>query len=351
MSAPFSVGMFVTNLCNQACRHCCTFGDLKQDELSYEEILDLIGQLNKMKVFEVSVSGGEPLFRKDIFKILKKLNEYPFKLRLCTNCTLIDQNVIKELRSLSHIMIRTSLDGSGPDAHDGLRGKGSFKRTLKGIELLAQSGFEVEGRCALNSYNYHDLFDTAHLAKELGMSKMEFTILRQAGNAKKFDHQIKAGVRQIKGLKDKAKRLIDEFGSFVDGSFIKLFKDINTWSSQETRNGMHTGNFRVCDAGTRTLSIRPDGEVIPCGALWDLTAGNIREQTLSDIWFNSNVLKQMRRMDETSLDSIAECSNCRYKNYCHGGCRASAFYYSKDLYGFCGDCSFFCHDKDKTKSL
>jgi radical SAM protein with 4Fe4S-binding SPASM domain len=81
-----------------------------------------------------------------------------------------------------------------------------------------------------------------------------------------------------------------------------------------------------CGAGRLYCGMEPNGDIEPCVFI-PIKLGNIREQSLVDIWRNSPVLKQIR-----SRDAFEGCGECEYKYIC-GGCRARAYAYFNNLQG------------------
>jgi pyrroloquinoline quinone biosynthesis protein E len=84
--------------------------------------------------------------------------------------------------------------------------------------------------------------------------------------------------------------------------------------------------------GGRTFcEIAPNGEVMPCSAM-GLSGGNIRDQSLADIWENSPLFNSMRRED--SLPDV--CRSCKYLPSCFGGCKALTNFkngkFTRDIY-------------------
>ncbi len=76
---------------------------------------------------------------------------------------------------------------------------------------------------------------------------------------------------------------------------------------------------RGCLAGSSVCFVSSRGDVYPCGYL-PLLAGNIRQQSLREIWATSSVFETFR--DTTLLEG--KCGTCGYKNIC-SGCRARAY--------------------------
>jgi len=83
----------------------------------------------------------------------------------------------------------------------------------------------------------------------------------------------------------------------------------------EGMNAMTKG----CLAGTGVCFISHEGEVFPCGYL-PAIAGDLRKQTLADIWENSVVFNELRDTDNLK----GKCGCCEFRNICMG-CRARAY--------------------------
>jgi radical SAM protein with 4Fe4S-binding SPASM domain len=82
-----------------------------------------------------------------------------------------------------------------------------------------------------------------------------------------------------------------------------------------------------CLGGQGFAFVSYRGEVQPCGYL-ELVAGNIREKPFPEIWANSELFGQLRRVD----DYHGKCRACQYRKVC-GGCRARAYAMTGDVLG------------------
>jgi len=90
LSAPLFVIWEITGLCNLRCEHCLSSaGDPLPNELSTEEAMRLLDYLETMKVFNINLSGGEPLMRPDIFDIIDYASQKKFSIDLLTNGALV----------------------------------------------------------------------------------------------------------------------------------------------------------------------------------------------------------------------------------------------------------------------
>ena len=82
-----------------------------------------------------------------------------------------------------------------------------------------------------------------------------------------------------------------------------------------------------CLGGQGFAFVSYKGEVQPCGYL-ELVAGNIRQTPFPEIWANSELFQQLRRVD----DYHGKCCACQYRKVC-GGCRARAYALTGDVLG------------------
>jgi len=96
-----------------------------------------------------------------------------------------------------------------------------------------------------------------------------------------------------------------------------------------------------CLAGTGVCFVSHEGELYPCGYL-PVIAGDLRKQTLVDIWENSDTFRELRETNNLK----GKCGCCEFRNACMG-CRARAYAATGDFMGE----EPFCVYQPRTKSL
>ena len=351
---PFAtdVDLAVTGKCNLRCKHCNTSDtwDLEK-ELSFEEMIGVLDQLKELNIFNLSIYGGEPFFYPRIHELLEALNDYPMRVGILTNGTLIDKKAIASLKKMKFLSsVQVSIDGSTAEVHDWQRGKGSFDKTTSGIRLLLDEGIATTVKAIVNRHNYVDIENMVKLAMSLGLSGMDFGDAVQCGRAAVYANELSFEGelhREIMGT------MFDLRSKYPDFNFGGTLKQKMEMLEDFYGNGPgkgKRGTFSTCPAGQNMLSVRSDGKVVPCSVLWTLICGDVRESSLKDIWDNSPALRQIRELADVPLtDHCAECKDCDYLTYCNGGCRASAYYANReDLKGidrgtclvFSGLCGF-----------
>ena len=107
LGIPLGVHLDVTWRCNERCVHCYLDHD-DQGELSYDEIEGLLVQMADAGVFLLTISGGEPMLRKDIFPIIRRARELTFNVKLKTNAILIKEKEAALIRSLASTRCRSA---------------------------------------------------------------------------------------------------------------------------------------------------------------------------------------------------------------------------------------------------
>src|SRR5438067_8903365 len=140
LGIPISVHMDLTYRCNERCVHCYLDHD-DRGEMTTEEIKGILDQLAEAGVFFLTLSGGEPLMRKDFFEIVAHARALMFNVKVKTNGLLIGEKEARQLLSLGIESVQLSLYSHRAEIHDGItKVKGSLERTTKAIRFLRSQG-------------------------------------------------------------------------------------------------------------------------------------------------------------------------------------------------------------------
>ena len=137
----------VTDRCNLRCHYCMPEEEYhwlpRQDLLSYEEIAELAGIFSDLGVNKVRLTGGEPLLRRDLDRLVRLLaaNERLRDIALTTNGILLAESAAT-LRDAGLGRVTVSLDTLRPDRFRELTRRDMHDRVLEGIRAAAGAGFE-----------------------------------------------------------------------------------------------------------------------------------------------------------------------------------------------------------------
>jgi SynChlorMet cassette radical SAM/SPASM protein ScmE len=326
-SAPSIVSLNITSRCNLHCWHCCASNVSTDNDLSTQEILDIIAQMQALKVFSVGIFGAEPLLHEDLFVILEALAESRIRIYLNTNGTLITRKLAQRLARTPIKKYVVSLDGSCSAIQDGVRGSGSFEKSLKGIRHLLDENCNVTASTTITRANYRDLKSIITLGKRLGVTKVVFNDLLCVGNAQKDFDVLCIPLEDRMPLLHTLQDLKRKFKGFVDGGSFDASCGVSKIDGTGSMKRTFPLKIGPCSAAMTKCSIRPDGWVTPCEFLWDVKAGNLRKQSLYDIWHHSPVMKQFRELFTIQKKQIPKCAGCHYLQICYDGHRCRPYYY------------------------
>lgn len=342
VGAPFLVVWNFTNSCNLKCVHCYQEAKSKvsPDELTTQEALNVVDQLNEARVVALSFSGGEPLTRKDFFQVAKYAHDNGLFISVATNGTLITEAVANKMKDAGVEYVEVSLDGSVASTHDSFRGiAGAFKQTLKGIENCKKTGIYTCLATTLTKYNLKEIPDIVQLSKNLRVDRFMLFNFIPTGRGKNILKQDVSPEEREQVLKDLYQELKSKVTNEESTDFIECFTTAPQFARvaiQDSTEGFipvaHQGGLPAkvaklaefiggCGAGRVYCALQPNGDVTPC-VFMPIKLGNLRTENLQDIWFKSPVLKELR--DRNLLEG--RCHDCDYRNIC-GGCRARAYSY------------------------
>jgi radical SAM protein with 4Fe4S-binding SPASM domain len=283
-------------------------------DLTTQEGKRLLNELADFGAEKLYISGGEPLLRKDLFVILKHAVDAGLQVDTITNGWAVTERVAQTFKrsGIDHVSI--SVDGIGK-THNEFRNKpGSFERCVRAIKLLKGAGVKVYLSPTISRHNLDELPSLLSLAEELGVN-FSIKLLVPIGRAETLrGYRLNPGeVRQVYEFIVQKRR---EVGDGFD-----ISTTCNPYSVFLTRRCRPRASRRIrggCTGGITLLCISADGNLMPCSRL-QLVLGNVREDSLMDVWYSSEVLNTLRDRDNLK----GKCSSCKYKNWC-GGCRAMA---------------------------
>ncbi|MBI4844816.1 MAG: radical SAM protein [Nitrospirae bacterium] len=333
----FFIQWHLTERCNLRCRHCYQ-SKRGNDEMALPEIKEALCEIAETiniwkELYGIdfsssfNITGGEPLLRDDIFEILKEVSKPGFEVFLLTNGILADKDTAFRLREAGVKGVQVSIEGTD-EIHDSVRGKGSFSASAKGIGNLLNAGLEVTVNATLSELNARHFMEIFRLAACLGVHKLGFSRLVPSGRGRDIAEKMLSA--------ESAAELYKKIFSIESGSLEIVTGDPVASQSRKKFEASQIGDIPSggCAAGISGITILPDGTLLPCRRL-DVPIGNIRRDSLREVWAGSEVLQALR--DKKLYKG--RCGNCERWSDCRG-CRAIAFAYS----GLSGTGDFLAED-------
>lgn len=171
----YTVTLELTNRCNLRCRHCCmdALPACENTDLSTADWKHIIDKLSGLKIDVVTLTGGEPLIRKDFFEIAQYVKDtLNVPLQLMSNATLITETVADRLITMFDDF-SFSLDGADEESCAPVRGKGVFAKAMRGIMLMKERGMKHFSLSFTEvRQNQYAVTKFEELCKELGAKPM-----------------------------------------------------------------------------------------------------------------------------------------------------------------------------------
>ena len=141
----------VTDRCDLRCVYCMKEKMQflpKKEILTLEEIERLCDNFIELGVEKIRITGGEPLVRNDIIKLIEKLNHKKNdtslkEITLTTNGTLL-KKYAKQLKLNGIDRINLSLDTINPDKYNKITRFGNIKKVFQGIDEALQNNIKIK---------------------------------------------------------------------------------------------------------------------------------------------------------------------------------------------------------------
>ena len=315
-AAPFLIVWNFTKQCNLRCKHCYENAEPKPapDELTTGEAKHAIDEFANAGAVALSFSGGEPLLRKDFFEVAKYAAEKEFYVSVASNGTLITEKVAQKMKEAGVQYVEISLDGF-EKTHDEFRGiQGAWKRTIEGIKNCVEEGLDTGVATTATHYNLKEIPKLVEFIEEGLHAKqlIVFNFIPVSRGKEMVDQDLTPKEREelldflYSKLIDNNSKL-DSFSTapqyavtshkFAFGPVVAThFTNKAATEMLRGRTKSLTEFIGGCGAGRLYCSMEPNGDIEPCVFI-PIKIGNIREQSLVNIWRNSPVLKQIRNRD------------------------------------------------------
>lgn len=306
----------VTQACNHDCLHCYNAWknpvhyppgqlDTRQTLAMLERMLDQTGATL------VTLTGGEPLLRTDIYEIIDFLAARNVTVNLISNGRLIDAPAIERLAGKISIFELPLLSVEAA-IHDRMSGRdGSFDRVTMAIAELKAARARVVSVFVATRLNLPTWHDTAQLAFALGVDGIMFNRFNPGGTGRDHVQLLQAAPDELTAALDIAQQIHDRYKLPISCSIAMppcLF-DHSRWKGL---------SFGFCSAGKRGAyyTLDPAGNIRPCNHSPRIL-GNILHQDFQQIVASP-------KMKDFFDARPAFCARCPLEETCLGGCKAAA---------------------------
>ena len=320
----FFIQWHLTERCNLRCRHCYQ-GPKRPLEMTVGDVCSEIdGAVRMFQAWEseqdvrvspsIHFTGGEPLLYRGFWDVVRHARLAGCRVAVMTNGCLVTEEGAGRFRELGVFDIQVSLEGP-PALHDSIRGEGSFRAALKGVDRLARAGNRVSANVTLSRLNAPFIDETVKIARNAGFGSIGFSRLVPCGSGGMMIESV-LSPDEVRDAYGKALSLGTRELAVVSG-------DPLAGTLRGKAPSVDCGlTLSGCSAGFSGVTIASDGAVMPCRRI-GISVGNLKRKSLRDIWATSRTLWRLR--DRRSYRG--RCGQCSLWPSCRG-CRAVAYAWS-----------------------
>lgn len=298
-----SVQLECASTCNERCVHCYIPHSDKLFIMEDSLFLKIIDECEKMGVMGLTLSGGEPMTNPHFAQWLRELQNRDFYITILSNLTLLTDEIICEMKKLNAVSVQVSLYSMIPQVHDAItKLPGSWMKTIDSILKLYDADIQVQISCPsmkLNQGQYKDVLNWAHALRM--RSGTDYIIMARADHSTdNLDNRLSLDdteftIRDIVENDEEYRNLLLEYLKYGG-------KDKETYANEP-----------LCGVGMSFCEISANGDVFPCAGWWDAKLGNVKNQSLEDIWLHSPKLEELRSLRKKDMP---ECVECEDRNFC-----------------------------------
>ncbi|KGP74443.1 TIGR04053 family radical SAM/SPASM domain-containing protein [Pontibacillus yanchengensis] len=343
---PFIVIWELTRACELHCLHCRAEAQYTRHplELNFEEGKQLIDSIYEMDNPMLVFTGGDPLMRPDVYDIASYAVQKGVRVSMTPSATPnVTKEAIKKAKDVGLARWAFSLDGPTADIHDHFRGtSGSFDLTMNAIEYIHELSLPLQINTVISRYNVDVLDKMADLIETLGCVLWSVFFLVPTGRGKDSDMISPAEHEKVfRWLNDLQGKVSFDIKTTAAQHYRrvvimdKMRKNKDKQTEIQYKDALHagkTGQFdglgrapRGVNDGNGFVFISHIGDVYPSGLL-PLKAGNVRTESLADIYRHSPIFKSLRNPDEYK----GKCGVCEFRYVC-GGSRSRAYALTGDF--------------------
>jgi radical SAM protein with 4Fe4S-binding SPASM domain len=313
----------VNHRCNLACRHCSARAakGKSPEELTTDEIQEILSVAKKQGLKKVGLTGGEPLVDVPKLEAIARfcLDELEVPIHTHTNGTLVTEDMCRPGGVLTFFeAVSVTFLGGDTETHDYMtRVSGSFEKAFRGAAIIAGAGLSLTcyyiptcGTCR----GFRELTPKLH---DTGVKRIRAMALAPSGRARPIYGQTAPPADEMQEFEKDLLEAGNKFGIEIEAG--------NCTHLSMPHLAVLRGHEK-CMSGINRVHINSKGDVFPCTAasgVKELKLGNLKKNgsDLEGIWTGSEIINLIRQIHN---GGISACENCIRKPKCRDGCTVNA---------------------------
>jgi PqqA peptide cyclase len=312
---PYTLVAELTYACPLHCVYCSNPVDFARhhDALDTGAWRRVLREAEQLGVVQVNFTGGEPLLRPDLELLIEEARALDLYSNLITSGIPLERERLLRFRRLGLDNVQVSIQDARPAESDRIAGRETFQRKLQVADWVKELGFPLTVNTVLHRENLDRIDEVIALAEELQADRLELANAQYLGWAFLNRPALLPTSAQL----ERARSIAKSARSRLEGRMELVFvvPDYYARFPPACMDGW----------GRRFMIVSPDGLLLPCllaHTLPGLSFGNVREQSVQELWTASPGLEAFR--GEAWMPE--PCRTCARRTIDFGGCRCQAFH-------------------------
>jgi len=304
----------LTARCNNKCCHCyvnlpASDKVAQEKELSFEEIMVIADQAVQLGALWCTITGGEPLLRKDFKDIYLGLKRKGLIVSVFTNATLIKEEHIELFKKYPPRDIEVTVYGVTKETYEAVTCRpGSYQAFIHGLNLLLQNGLQVRLKAMAIRSNFKELPQIAQFCRERTKDYFRFDPLLHLRLDRNPARNEEIKFERLKPQEIVAIEMADS------ERFNSLEKNCDKLINSEFSNAKSDKLFH-CGTGSGSFVIGFDGNLRLCMSLQHPNCiYDLKQGSLADAW--KNFIPKIKDMRSDKKEFLKKCRACPIINLC-----------------------------------
>ncbi len=289
------------------CYNCWKYEYPVAQELTAAQFETVLGKVPRCR--QVTLSGGEPLLRKDILDIARAAGNRARTVSLLTNGELLTPELADGLRRQG-ILVQIPLHGTEPTHERLTRRRGSYRKALEAMALLAEKRMPFGTSTVVMKQNIHELPTVLELSAALGARENITIRFLAGGEGMKCQDQMLS--------REEALFMLETLDRAPGKLGLRTAVGVPNLPCVIDEKPFRRVNFGACGAGVDWFTVDPSGRMRICNHSPTIL-GDLTRQAFAELWRHP-VLETMRSGGYVP----EECAGCDRVGKCRGGCRAAS---------------------------
>jgi radical SAM protein with 4Fe4S-binding SPASM domain len=293
--------------------------------LPFAGLLDVLRQYHQLLDFwrrsapgcptrgHITVTGGEPLVRRDFWNLLELLsaNRQKHSFAILTNGSRIDAASAKRLAKLGPAFVQVSIEGLQA-THDEIRGRGNFAQTASAVRRLVRAGIHTLISFSAHGGNFREFPGVARLGRKLGVARVWADRVIPRGAACSLTENVLTP--------QETRELFLMMRQAQNEAARRWFGRTEVAMHRALQFLAGGGSPYHCTAGDSLITVQPNGDLYPCRRM-PIRVGNLTETPLAELYYGAELFLALRNRRRVSEG----CQSCLHARSCRGGLKCLSF--------------------------